>query len=78
MTHSDDPEKKSPPQPDLTAAVRDTAYFLWEQDGQPEGRDEHYWHLALEKHLRARAFDVWLEEGRPEGGEGDGEPEGKE
>ena len=27
-------------------AIRQRAYFLWEKDGRPEGRDEHYWHLA--------------------------------
>jgi hypothetical protein len=52
---------------DFTASVRDTAYFLWEQDGRPMGRDDYYWHLALEQHLRTRAFDVWLREGRPDG-----------
>lgn len=28
-------------------AVRTRAYFLWEADGGPVGRDEHYWSLAL-------------------------------
>ena len=27
-------------------AIRHRAYVLWEADGRPEGRDEHYWHLA--------------------------------
>ncbi|MEC5409360.1 DUF2934 domain-containing protein [Paraburkholderia sp. MPAMCS5] len=27
-------------------SIRRRAYFLWEADGRPEGRDEHYWHLA--------------------------------
>jgi hypothetical protein len=27
-------------------AIRQRAYFLWEKDGRPEGRDEHYWRLA--------------------------------
>ncbi|WP_244173661.1 DUF2934 domain-containing protein [Caballeronia temeraria] len=26
--------------------IRHRAYLLWEADGRPEGRDEHYWHLA--------------------------------
>lgn len=61
-----------PPRPppedyaDLDAAVRDTAYFLWEQDGRPEGRADHYWMKALEQHLRARAYSVWLEKGGPD------------
>jgi hypothetical protein len=48
-------------------AVRETAYFLWRQDGSPPGRDAEYWRLAREKHLRQLAFDRWLREGSPEG-----------
>lgn len=33
-------------------AVRETAYFLWEQDGRPEGREQEYWFRALERALR--------------------------
>jgi len=33
-------------------AVRETAYFLWEQDGRPEGREKDYWFQALERTLR--------------------------
>lgn len=33
--------------------IRDRAYFLWQQDGQPEGiNDWHYWLLA-EQQIRA-------------------------
>src|SRR5690606_4389245 len=35
-------------------AVRETAYFLWEQDGRPDGREKDYWFRALETHLRER------------------------
>lgn len=28
-------------------AIRDRAYFLWEADGRPDGRGDHYWGLAL-------------------------------
>ena len=35
-------------------AVRETAYFLWEQDGGPEGREKDYWLLASERTLRER------------------------
>ncbi len=38
------------------AAVRDTAYFLWEQDGCPEGRAEQYWQRAVET-LRGKRGD---------------------
>lgn len=48
-------------------AVRRTAFFLWEQDGRPPGRDLHYWELALEQHIRQLAYDRWLAEGSPEG-----------
>lgn len=27
-------------------ALRRRAYELWEADGRPEGRSDHYWHLA--------------------------------
>jgi hypothetical protein len=27
--------------------VRTRAYLIWEADGRPFGRDEHYWHLAV-------------------------------
>jgi hypothetical protein len=28
-------------------AVRTRAYLMWEADGRPFGRDDHYWGLAL-------------------------------
>ena len=40
--------------------VRLTAYFLWEQDGRPEGREEHYWWAALEKIARQKSSDALL------------------
>jgi hypothetical protein len=52
---------------DLNEAIAKTAYFLWEQDGRPEGRADYYWELAKEKHRRQRAYDLWLQEGAPEG-----------
>ncbi len=27
-------------------AIRQRAYYLWEADGRPDGRHEHYWTLA--------------------------------
>ena len=48
-------------------AVRQTAYFLWEQDGKPEGRAPEYWLKARERHIRQRAYDLWLSEGSPDG-----------
>ena len=32
--------------------VRETAYFLWEQDGKPEGRDQEYWYRAEQRTQR--------------------------
>jgi len=28
------------------AAIREQAYFLWEQEGRPEGRETEYWMRA--------------------------------
>lgn len=27
-------------------AIRQRAYYMWEADGRPEGRGDHYWSLA--------------------------------
>ncbi|WIJ26144.1 DUF2934 domain-containing protein [Devosia sp. RR2S18] len=51
---------------DLAEAVRNTAYFLWEQDGRPEDRAFHYWLKAKEMHQRQLAYDKWLAEGTPQ------------
>ena len=53
--------------PELAQAVRATAYFLWEQDGRPDGRAFDYWLRAKEMHLREIAYDSWLAEGSPHG-----------
>ncbi|HEV2514050.1 MAG TPA: DUF2934 domain-containing protein [Devosia sp.] len=50
------------------AAVRKTAYFLWEQDGRPHGRHDEYYLRALARHRREREYDQWLEDG-PDGDE---------
>ena len=54
---------------DLAEAIRRTAYFLWEQDGRPEGKAQDYWLRAKEAYLRELAFDRWLAEGSPLGRE---------
>jgi hypothetical protein len=33
-------------------AIRQRAYYLWEADGRPDGRGDHYWHLAHEEATR--------------------------
>jgi hypothetical protein len=52
---------------ELAQAVRATAYFLWEQDGRPEGRSFDYWLRAKEMTQRQLAYDRWLAEGSPVG-----------
>ena len=44
--------------PNFEQAVRETAYFMWEQDGKPGGREQEYWYQALKKHLRQRDADA--------------------
>lgn len=50
---------------DLAERIRQTAYFLWEQDGRPEGRSFDYWLTAKEMLLRELAYDKWLADGAP-------------
>jgi hypothetical protein len=45
--------------------VRLTAYFLWEQDGYPEGRAQEYWYRAWAQHRRMRACDEELQQNAP-------------
>jgi hypothetical protein len=64
----DKPAKRDPANHlDTEEAIRRTAYFLWQQDGSPDGQAEKYWRLAREKVVRERAYDLWLKEGTPEG-----------
>jgi len=51
--------------PDFEQRVRDTAYFLWEADGRPSGREKEYWFRALEIHLRERSNQRLLNDGPP-------------
>jgi len=39
-------------------AIRQRAYYLWEQDGRPDGRGDHYWHLAHDEAHRAMVDDT--------------------
>lgn len=52
---------------ELAERIRQTAYFLWDQDGRPEGRSFDYWLRAKDMHLRELAYDKWLAEGAPMG-----------
>lgn len=49
-------------------AVRRTAYFLWEQDGRPFGREAFYWERAREMHRRQRDYDHMLGNNHPADG----------
>lgn len=49
--------------PALEQEIREHAYFLWEEDGSPEGRNEYYWDCALQDHLRERAYVLWQQKG---------------
>jgi hypothetical protein len=50
-------------------SIRLTAYFLWEQDGRPEGREHEYWLRAKERCLRQSESDLLLALGPPPDGE---------
>jgi hypothetical protein len=56
--------------PRFEQAVRDTAYFLWENDGRPAGREQEYWFRALEQCLRERKYDDDLRREPPPNGAG--------
>lgn len=49
----------------LAEQMRQTAYFLWEQDGRPDGRAMAYWLRAKDAMVRQLAYDRWLAEGTP-------------
>lgn len=51
----------------LHRSVSEQAYFLWENAGRPEGRDDEFWHRARDEHFRERAYRLWEFEGCPEG-----------
>jgi hypothetical protein len=44
-------------------AIRLTAYFLWEQQGRPEGRAADLWHQACGMHRRAQKNGRQLDAG---------------
>jgi len=45
------------PDDDFEQRIRDTAYYMWEADGRPEGRDQEYWHRAREACLGQLSLD---------------------
>jgi Protein of unknown function (DUF2934) len=42
--------------------IRDRAYQLWEADGAPEGKAEHYWYRAQELIEREEKPDLSVEQ----------------
>jgi hypothetical protein len=51
----------------LDQVVRERAFLLWEQAGQPEGRAEEFWYQAQYQRWCERAYALWEREGCPEG-----------
>jgi len=49
----------------IAERIRQTAYFMWEQDGRPEGKAMVYWLRAKEALIRQLAYDRWLAGGAP-------------
>ena len=39
-------------------ALRQRAYYLWEADGRPEGRGDHYWQLAHDEAHKVMVEDT--------------------
>lgn len=42
--------------------ISDTAYYLWENDGRPEGRDQEYWHRARDAWSGRQTLDAGFEQ----------------
>lgn len=51
-----------PPDLSIEQSIRDTAYYLWEKDGRPEGRDDEYWHRARQAWLGQQSLDIEFED----------------
>lgn len=49
-------------EPSVEQSIRDTAYYLWENDGWPEGRDEEYWHRARAAWIGQETLDTEFED----------------
>jgi hypothetical protein len=42
------PDRRDPwTTPQFEQSVRDTAYFMWENDGRPDGQEQEYWSARL-------------------------------
>lgn len=47
-------EQKIKAEEQYRKSIETEAYFLWEADGKPDGKDDYYWNLALEKITRKK------------------------
>ena len=54
--------------------MRERAYHLWEADGRPDGRGDHYWHLAHEEATRALVAETGTRTARATKGKNPSEP----
>ena len=52
--------------PDRNARIREIAYFLWLEEGRPEGQEERHW-LAAEALLESDPLERKRMEGEPPG-----------
>lgn len=58
MDHPSSETPENPTKPDLEHRIREKAFQIWQMDGSPEGREEHYWYLArdlIEAEVEAEA-----------------------
>ena len=51
----------------LDQAVRERAFQLWEQAGQPDGRADEFWYGAQHQRWSECAYALWEREGCPLG-----------
>lgn len=51
----------------LEQEIRVQAYYLWNEEGCPDGQADKHWHCALEQNRRDRAYMLWHLNGCPEG-----------
>ena len=65
------PENPLDPSPEFEARVRERAYHLWQNEGEPVGREADYWERARE--LEALRMPVGLE-ANPQVAHPDGPP----
>ncbi|MFE0756985.1 DUF2934 domain-containing protein [Inquilinus sp. NPDC058860] len=69
--YGDDGDAQSQTKQGLDQAIRERAYFLWQQESSPHGHAVEYWDRARQQHLRESAYLLWQQEGCPEGRAGE-------